>query len=227
MLSGLLLLSALFCTVVSAQTQVPGTEAMLDRMRQNKLKQVTSGNNYVEINGVGYLYPEFTDGYLRTLDGQFFRGKFRYDMYAEIPEFIAGEYVYQLSAPMVVDTVGIGEYKFIYVPEMEADVPGKSTFFVLLEDGPFQLLRRPSVILRDPEPAKLYQDAKPAQFLPISDSYYIRENGKPAVRIKSKQSILDALKDSGKDMGAFIKQNKISTNDPEDLLRVVGYCNSR
>jgi len=223
-----LLIFAGICSTAIAQIEVAGTEAMLDRLRLKKLKEATSSNYYEEVKGEGYLCPQFADGYLRTIDGNIYKGKFRYDMYSGIPEFLVDKYIYQLSAPQLVDTIIMGDYKLVYaeMAKGEDEDAGRSTFFIVIEDGSYQLLQRPGVVYRAAELPKPYQPAKPAQFLPIADSYYIKADDKPAVRIRSKKDILAALNDSDKDVAGYIKKNKISQNKQDDLEKVVSYCNS-
>jgi len=56
--------------------------------------------------------------------------------------------------------------------------------------------------------------------------YYIKKNDLPAVKISNRKSLIGILEDKETEVLRFIKKEKISHNDPEDLKKLVEHYNS-
>ena len=88
------------------------------------------------------------------------------------------------------------------------------------------LLIKKNIRVQDAEPAKLYQEAKPPKFVATADTYYLKPEGKSAVRIKNKKDLLTVLADKSDALDSYISSNKLGVKEIEDLAKIVAYYNS-
>lgn len=211
-----------------AQITIPEIEEYLDRIRLNRAMEGMRENTYKDVEGSPFMPKEFCEGRIQLKDGKLFSGKLRYDMYASEMQFIAKGIVYVIAFPEDIEYIEIEDVKFIYTPYLltPSGTNPKESYFIVLMDDDNKLLAKKEVLLLDAEPAKSYIDAKPAQFTQKKDSYYIKKNDLPAVKISSRKSLIGILEDKETEVLRFIKKEKISHNDPEDLKKLIEHYNS-
>lgn len=179
---------------------------------------------YDGIEGTPYLFPDFKDAQVLTFDSILYHGKLRYDMYADQMEYKVANNTYWLANPEVIKYIKMDGTKFIFYPEKMGK--NKGTYYQMLVDGTCKLLIRKSVLYKDPEPAKPYQDAKPAKFVPRKDVYYLLKNGSQIQKAGNKKTTLTYLNDHTKELASFIKQNRISFSKGSDLAKLVTFYNT-
>ncbi len=203
-------------------------EEYLDRIRLNRAMEGMRENTYKDVEGSPFMEKEFREGRIQLKDGRLYSGKLRYDMYASEMQFIAKEIIYAIAFPEDIEFVEIEDVKFIFTSYLltPSGTNPKESYFVVLMDGDNKLLVKKEVLLLDAVPAKPYVDPKPAQFNKKNDSYYIKKNDLPAVKISSRKSLVGILEDKEMEVLSFIKKEKISHKNPEDLKKLVAYYNS-
>lgn len=180
-----------------------------------------------DIEGSPYLDDEFVDGSVfMTSKVQFVGLPLRYNIFNDQVEFrFDDETVQVLSVPEVIEKVEFGETTLEYSVYSNLNKI-KRGFFVVLEKGKATLYARPRVNFEDAKKAGAYSDAKPPRFIKRPDEYYIRIGKEPAELISRKKDFEGLFTDHEKEMQEFLKNNKINTNRPEDLIKVVQYYNS-
>lgn len=190
--------------------------------RHNQI--MTYHEPYLDIAGDPYLNNDFIEGKIITNDNVVLKGQLRYNIYADEMEFIVKENVYWIDNQDRIESIQYGDHTFMYYLKGE-DKFDRGDYYEVLEDGPTKLLLRRKVVLLDAVPAKPYQDPKPPRFEPSRDTYFLmRFQGKPE-KVTSKKELLQLMVDKEPEINSFIKKNKISANNLEDLKKVVAYYN--
>jgi hypothetical protein len=198
-------------------------QVRLDHDREGMMK-----NMYKDVEGSPFLPKEFREGKIQIKDEGLYGGKLRYDMYANEMQYIAKENIYAVAFPKDIEFIEIEDLMFIYTSYLSAPSGSdlKESYFVVLMNGNCKLLAGKEVLLLDAEPEKPYIPAKPAHFIQKKDSYYIKKNDFPAVKISNRKSLTGILEDKETEVLRFIKKEKISHNDPEDLKKLVEHYNN-
>lgn len=180
-----------------------------------------------DIEGSPYLDDEFVEGSVfMTSKVQFVGLPLRYNIFNDQVEFrTEDETVQVLSVPEVIEKVEFGQTTLEYSVYSNLNKI-KRGFFVVLEKGKATLYSRPRVNFEDAKKAAAYSDAKPPRFIKRPDEYYIRLGKEPAELIARKKDLEGLFTDHEKEMLEFLNNNKINTNRPEDLVKVVQYYNS-
>ena len=212
-----------------SQTIVPGSEAVLDKLRLNKSINGIPGIPYSSITGDPYLFKDFKPGQFVLKTGETVSLYLRYDIYADQIHIKDGINIFALILPERISLITIDSMKFIYSgilkPGESGELSGKSSYFILLADGNCKLLEKKNLRIQDAEPPKLYQEAKPARFIHTGESYYIMCGDKGALKIDSRKDLLQALKDKPDEISKFMKSRRLGTGNPADLVKIVNYYN--
>jgi hypothetical protein len=216
--------------VVSGQSQIPmvGSEEILDKLRLNKGINGIESVPYSNINGDPYIYKDFETGKLTVITGEKYDVNVRYDIYANQIHLKTDNVIYAIIHPEKVSLIEAGNLKIIYSDYKKSAEEGTtdgSSYFIVKADGKCKLLIKKNIRIQDAEPAKLYQEAKPAKFILTEDTYYLKPGDKSAVRIKSKNDILNLLSDKKEALDSFITSNKIGVKKIEDLEKIVSHYN--
>ncbi len=211
-----------------AQIKIPEIEEYLDRLRLNRAMEGMRENTYNDVEGSPFMEKEFREGIIQLKDGKLFNAKLRYDMYAGEMQFIAKEIIYAIAFPEDIEYIEIEDVKFIYTPYLltPSGTNPKESYFIVLMDGDNKLLAKKEVLLLDAVPAKPYTDPKPAQFSKKNDSYYIKKKNLSAVKIINRKSLISIMEDKEAEVLDFIKKEKISHKNPEDLKKLIEHYNS-
>jgi len=185
-------------------------------------------NTYNDVEGSPFMQKEFREGRIQLKDGRLYSGKLRYDMYTGEMQFIAKGIVYVIAFPEDIEYIEIEDVKFIYTPYLltPSGTNPKESYFIVLMDGDNKLLAKKEVLLLDAVPAKPYVDPKPAQFSKKNDSYYIKKKNLSAVKIINRKSLISILEDKEAEVLDFIKKEKISHKNQEDLKKLIEHYNS-
>jgi len=217
-------------SIATAQSQVLvlGTQSMLDKLRLNKGIEGISDIYYSEILGDPFIAADFADGKVILKSGDLFDVELRYDIYADQMQFRTEGEIYIISNYRQIQSVILEDMEYIYTDysiSFGTDDPDGVAYFALLVDGECKLLERKNIRIQEPEPPKLYQEAKPAKFILKDDSYYLKLGEKSAVKIKSKKDLVEILSDQQDNLKTFIRSNKLSTGKREDLIKIISFYN--
>ena len=209
----------------TSQVVIKQLEDLADKVRLLKARSSLQHKTNTEIEGTPYLSEDFKSGEVYTNDSILYKGPLRYNIYANEIEFIESDIVYWIAEPQKVIYVKIEKSTFIYIQ------PGgkkneKGTYYELLVDGKCKLLLKRNTELIEAEPAKPYIDAKPARFMKLNDTYILQINNGLPQSIVNKKSIENAFSEKSSFISKYIKKEKISTKEKDDLIKLVKYCNS-
>lgn len=231
-LTGKFLMAAILvlgCLPSFSQLPMVGSEQILDKLRLNKGIKGMNEVEYSSIQGDPFIFKNFTVGTLTAINDEKFKVEVRYDMFANEMHIKNKDEILAIIHPEKVKLIEANDLKFIYsqfVKSSGDDTSGDSSYFIMNVDGKCKLLVRKNMRIQDAEPAKLYQEAKPAKFIAKSDLYYLKMDDKSAVKIKNEKELLAVMADKSNELKAFIKTNHLSAGKLEDLNKIVTYYNS-
>ncbi|MCK4700254.1 MAG: hypothetical protein KAT38_07960 [Bacteroidales bacterium] len=205
-------------------TSTIGIEQFLHYERLNKDVEKRNPNPYENNIGNPYLFRDYANGEIVTIDNFRYNGKMRYNIYDDEIEYLVNDDKFWVSNPWVLDFITIDSITFIYC---SADRQNKDegSYYILLVSGDCKLLLKKGVILNDPVVAKPYVEAKPAEFVGRRDFFYILLENQEPVKITSKQKLLELFPEKTKQMKNYLK--KISLNKGKDLIKLVEWKNGR
>lgn len=184
---------------------------------------------YETTAGNPFLYKDFVEGELTLLSGEKYRIEMRYDIYANQIHLRNENNIYAINYPEKLISIVIDTLKFLYCNYSNSpgkDNSGERSYFILKTDGKCKLLIRKNIRVKDAEPPKVLQDAKPPEFVRLADTYYLKFEGNPAIKTGNKKDLLKQLGDKQKEVDSFIDKNKLGVKNIEDLVRIVSYYNS-
>jgi hypothetical protein len=209
-------------------TERPDLE-LLYRLRLNRTMSGIEKVNYSSIDGDPFLYKDFVPGNLTLKTGETLPLYLRYDIYTDEMQFRQKDEIYALINIESVYLVMMDTLRFIYARYIKS--PGdissfQNSWFLLKEDGKCRLLIKKNLRLQSAEDAKPYQAPKAAKFIHTRDIYYIKPEGKNAVKIDSRKDILDVLADKKDELSGFIKAKRLDVKEVDDLAKIVSFYNN-
>ena len=213
---------------VKSQNVVPNSEFMLDKLRLNKVMHGIKFETYETTTGDPFLYKDFHSGKITMLDGEKYQIEMRYDIYADQVQLLNDNHIYVINHPeklasIVIDTLCLVYCNFANSPGGKNSSEG--SYFILRTVGNCKLLIKKNIRVQDAELPKLLQEGKPAKFVHLKDTYYLKFDGRSAVKIDSRKDLIRQLSDKQDEVYPFINENHLSVNNVEDLIRVVSFYN--
>ncbi len=213
----------------SQQVYLEGSEELLNILRLDQNITQFETVTYGSIDGNPFLYPDFAPGRLILKTGDTLNLSLRYDIYSRQIHFKNKDKVYEVVNPEKLDMVVIDTISFQYITCLKSPgdfSPEGSSFLILKTDGKCKLFIKKNMRLQDAEVPKAFQEAQPAKFIPLGDTYYLKPDKKNAVRVDSKKDLLNILSDRKDELSKFIDSNKLGTKDSDDLVKIVTFYNS-
>jgi hypothetical protein len=223
-----LCLSFLSFYPVYSQIIVPESEGLLDKLRLNKSINSLEDATYSSIIGDPYLFKDFQQGKMILKSGETYQLGLRFDIYANQMHMKYKDQIYAIIHPEKIASLIVGTEQFIYCDYLKSagsETPGMGSYFILGTDGKCKLLIKKNIRIQEAEPPKVLQDAKPARFVNTNDTYYLKQDNKPAIKISNKNDLLSILVDHKDAVLQFVNSNKLGTKKLEDLIKIVSYYN--
>jgi len=201
----------------------------LDFFRTNKLLNGKIDNLLSEntIQGSPYLTDEFITGTIFTTSKtQFVNVPLRYNIYNDQLEFkTPSNEIQAMVAPEIIEKVDFGSFTMVYVPYSDVKKMRRG-FFKVLEDGNASLYARSELTFKEATKPAAYKDAEPPKFVSKPNTYYIRVGMEQAIKVGNKKDVVKIFPEHQTEITSFIKKNKIKTNNPESLKKLIQYYNS-
>ncbi len=196
----------------------------LNRAHRGDLKSMLTET---DIQGSPYLNDEFIEGSVYTTSKTRYEGvSLRYNIFNDDIEFRSDDgQVMVLAVPEVIEKVEFGDYQFEYIFYFVSNKTRRG-YFALLEEGKASLYFRPQVKFEEAKKPAAYQDAQPAKFSKRPDTYYIRIDREAARPVSKPKDLLEVFSRHKDEVAAFIKKNKVKTNNVESLKELVQFYNS-
>lgn len=186
-----------------------------------------------------YLFPEFNNSTVLMKNGTSQNARMNYNIVTEKMVYEKDGKLYDLINPETIDTIYILNRKFI--PR------GKIFYEVILKGTPLTLfIQQKGTLLSAGTPAGYggtsqvsatkslssvelsggrYNLALPSDFIVNpSPVYWIRKENEMSSFLTEKQ-FLKIFPDKDKELKSFIKENRLKISNPDQLAKLVSYCN--
>jgi hypothetical protein len=213
----------------SQQVYLDGSEELLNILRLDQNITQFETVTYGSIDGNPFLYADFAPGRMILETGEVLGLSLRYDIYSRQIHFKNKDKVYEVVNPEKLDMIVIDTISFQYITYLKSPgdkTPEGSSFLILKTDGKCKLFVKKNMRIQDAEVPKAFQEAQPAKFIPLGDTYYLKPDKKSAVRVTNKKDLLNILADKKDELNKFIDSNKLETKDLDDLVKIVTFYNS-
>lgn len=186
----------------------------------------TTGSDTPEDNVIGspWFGSDFVKGDVRSVKGNFEGVEMRYNIYQDVVEFKQNNFTYILDPSPDILLIDMGDYKLVVEKGIKNRPYG---FYQLLDSGRVTLMARKTVSYREGRPPQALQDTPtPARYTNLPDSYYYRVGNGPLAKVTSLKKLIAAFPDHHNQLRAFASKEKISSNNGDELVRLVRYYNS-
>ena len=196
-----------------------------DKVFFNKITQGNSNiSDYSSIDGSPYLVDDFLDSKIYFSKDSVFEIKLRYNIYDNTMEFKHNKVVFSFTNPEIIYKIDLSGNIFIYYHDKNKNK--NSSYFQALVEGNCYLLAKKRVKYEREGKGDGIVDAKPACFVSLKDEYFLSAKDNSLVRIKNKKTIIKTLSDKKNEISKFIKKEKISHKNIDDLIKLVKFYNS-
>jgi hypothetical protein len=179
--------------------------------------------NYSEIKGSPYLTDNFVESKIYFSADTAFSLNLRYNIYEDRFEYKKNDKVFAIGNPKVIYKIEMLNNIFIYYVDKNNKI--KNCYFRLLIEGNCSLVEKMEIRFEEKSEEKPYSGAKPAEFIRLNNKYYLILRYKSPELIKNVKIIPEILSDKENDISNFIKKEKISAKDENDLIKLVNYYN--
>jgi hypothetical protein len=186
-------------------------------------RNAIGGLTYKDISGSPYYSPGFINSIVYMKNGDSAALPLRYDLYQDEIEFRRNEQIFWLIKNDI-RNIRYGSDRII--PEPIPEDPVKSAYFFVPEMGHYSLYIRKKIDFSPYVPPQAYADAVPDRFVGLPEEYYLKKEGEPAIRIKSKKVLSEILSENTPALD-YLKKSKIRVNDDGDLLGLVRFLNNQ
>ncbi len=201
----------------------------MDLMNINKALRNESHSVFTDpdIEGSPYLNDDFIEGSVYTNSKTQYEGvPLRYNIYSDEIEFRSDNgQVMVLAAPEVLGKVEFGDYQFEYIFYQILN-KSRRGYFAVLEKGKASLYSRSQINFTEAKKPAAYQDAQSAKFTKMAEIYFVSVDKEAAKPVSKPKSLQEVFPDHKTEIAAFIKKNRVKTNNPESLKELVRYYNS-
>lgn len=224
----LICVHGLFPWNAKAQIQVPGSAELLSKLRLNEGTKGMKTVMYAEINGSPFIFRNFTSATIITENDEEIIIPVRYDIYANEMHLNIQNHVFALR-PEIIKIITTDSLDFIYSGFSKSGYLNNAkdySYFIVQTNGKCKLLVKKELRIQDAESPKLYQEAKPAKFIHLKDSYFLKNGKNDAIRIMNKNDVLSVMNDKKEDIRYFMDRNKTNLKKIEDIQKLVSYYNS-
>ncbi len=177
------------------------------------------------IEGSRYYEKEFTKSNVLLADGNWYNNvMLRYDAFEDVFEMQQNNQVFMLPKDKEINTVIMGADT---IKSIKYKIGNKEDFqnFYQVVSGKLSLYILRSKAFVGAQAPRGFEDAKPAKFVDVRDEYFWSFNGTTDLqKVGNKKEIAAYLE--GIDAFSYIKQEKISINKLEGLLKLVNHYNN-
>jgi hypothetical protein len=219
-----IIISLVCLPVTFSQVYWGNIDEHMEYLRRDRLVSDFNPEAYENIDGSPYLVKDYEKGKVYLESGEILEGEFRFDLYANAIQFINKGSRYVLAYPEKISMIELNGNILTYI-DYKIDAGIDHGYFITLVKGYYSLYILKSKTLKDPEPTKPYQQARPARFLDHKDYYYIKIGENPAERVRNKKEIIKICGEKGKEVEMYIKEEKINVKNVDDLTKLVTYIN--
>ncbi len=188
------------------------------------LDRITSPVEY-PIEGTPYLTDTYSKSHVYSNKGNFSDIEMRYNIFYERMEFNEKDLLYAIDPDLVIQKIVLGTQTFV-VDNYELKGKTAPAYFLALDSGRVSLMTKMRVIFKDRQQGKPIEGDIPAKYQRMPDVNYFKLGNGPLIKVRSLKKLIDELPDQKQEMEKFVKNEKISANNAEELTKFIQYYNS-
>jgi hypothetical protein len=222
------------CTVVGLAFQLAIGQTNLISSGSDLITFLNSDLDYIEnqmdryskIEGSAYLDEEFQEGSLSINQKEYVNILLRYNSYEGYFEFKTPEAIKYFDPRLTsVDTVWLGGNTYLYV-DFQFGKGQSKTYMKLAGGSSTKVFSYDQMILSQAEPAKGYEDAKPARFKPLAEKIYIQRQQEVCTEFKGKKNMEEIFPDHHSQLSKYAKSEKLKLKNVGDVIRLCRHFDS-
>lgn len=184
----------------------------------------------IDLEGTPYLKNEFQYGdivYVNRMYASHLKVPVRYNIFEDEIEYYQEEEdrVMTLKRVPQVEKVILNDQVFVFRKYVVGKKPTEG-YFQLIEDGKVSLLGKMRVKFHKAQPPKALQDPVPAKFTSEQTHYYVELSGGTLFKITSMKKLISVLRSHEEELKEFVKRERTSPGNPDELLNFIEYYNS-
>jgi len=173
-----------------------------------------------DIAGTPYLNKNFQNAYILKISGIEVKDMpLRYNIYSNNMEFMKDGNIFAIAFPSEIYRIKLAGKIFIYKQYQNADKIQHSYFEVLYE-GNFQLLKKYNTILQIPDKSNFTDSVR---FVAKTPDYYLRRGEGKIYPIISQKHLEKILQPVHQPIIDYIKANKINGRDEQKLIGLMEF----
>lgn len=177
-----------------------------------------------QIAGSPYLTRQFITGTIIRTDGTTINDiPLRYNIYGRTMQFKRSGTVLNIVETHNIRQIIMGDKIFIYAP-YNASKKIRLSYFQLLNEGKFQLLKMHNVIYKKSGENPGIRDS--SRFEPSSPNYYLRYSDGTANLINSQKKLIKLLQPIPQKIIDYIRENNTNISNEKEMIDLLKYTNS-
>ncbi len=198
----------------------------LVNLRDEFVFRKRTSNERKKIDGSPYLIEEFLNGHIIYKNGQQFNNiPLRLNVFFNEIEYLSEDKIYALKNNLAVDHIIIDRDTLVY-EKYEHNKVMEYAYFRRLVEGKTELLVKSNIELLEAQPAQGVVSSKPARYDQRSDNYYLKLPDGYVEKISSIKKLIKKLDDHSSELTAYVREERISSKNQEELIEFVNYFNS-
>ena len=214
-LSGLLSLATISC--VHAQEG----KNLRDHLLIQQANQSLYGAPGERYEGSPFMNDDFVEAHVYSADKSFNPVLMRYDIFRNVMEFKDGNQSLLLDPDPRITRIEMSNQTFV-VQELNLKGKNQNWFMELLEKGTLTLLAKSNVNYRKENDFA----ALPANYTRSADVYYCKLGNGAIFKVGSINKLIEFLPDNHDALRQFVKEQNLSSNSKDDLVKFARYYNS-
>lgn len=222
----LILAVILFYVLSNPSAQAQFSVVTLNNLTRELKSGIAAGKTNSDIKGSPYLEDEFEKGEV------YYGGKYlvkdvslRYNMFNDVMEFKNGKSIMNIDGSMNINKVIIGKDVFLSIKKSSVKSTPKG-FVKLWNDQYPSIATKMQSEFFEKEDVQAFAEPKPARFKRKMDENYLMINEGEFERVKSVKKLIQSLGDLQGELSTYAKKEKISSNDPAELAKLLSYYHS-
>ncbi len=219
-----------FCTllVFGQSYNNLGTKSLRDfnaKLRANEIGQ----KKYIsesEIEGSPYIQKEFISGKIIKRDGNEYKEiLLRYNVYNNAMEFKQNGTILEIADPQTIDRILLNDKIFVY-SKYSAFRKFKASYFQLLNEQKYQLLKKYNVLLKGSDASTGFENQhQKMKFEKMPPTYYFRYRNGTAHQISSQKELIKILQPIPEEITKYIQNNLTNPKDEAQLIDILDHIN--
>ena len=190
------------------------------------------GTRYVSFNesvdagviGSKYIMDQFLPSKVSCFEG--LAPPIRYNAYADQMEFKIDGALYNVNKMDNCEITLLNKtYRTVNYTDDNKAVYGY--LIVLSAEGKFRLYKREKIVLIPEYKATTsYQESRPATYKVDKEKFFVEVNGEIKNMPSKKKELMELITGNTETIESFLKKNKISFGDENDLIQLIKFLNS-